>query len=254
MPKVIFEDDYLLVLDKPPGIVVDRSETQQSGTLEDWLGNRLRSTGYSLRLERNGIVHRLDKDTSGLLVVAKTLQALENLQDQFKNRVVKKEYLALVHGSILEPGRVEGNIGRNPKNRERFSVVLDGKEAVTEYEPIDRLQVTGYRLQEIFSDFNKIQMRKLEKQKYGEFTLVLCKPKTGRTHQIRVHLKHIGYPIVSDETYVGRKMYRLDKRWCPRQFLHARKIGFKHPLGGEWVEFESEMPVDISEVLKMLDS
>lgn len=245
-PKVIFEDDSLLVLEKPPGLVVDNSETQSSGTLEDFLAQN------GNNLERHGIVHRLDKDTSGIILVAKTPEVLENLQGQFKARTVHKQYLALVHGHIMESGRVEGGIGRNPKNREKFSVVLDGKEAVTEYEPVDRLQVSEDKLQEIFPDYNKIQMRKLERQQYGKFTMLRCKPKTGRTHQIRVHLKYIGHPIVADETYVGRKMYRLDHRWCPRQFLHAAKIEFQHPVGGEWLIFESTLPEDLEKALRNL--
>ncbi|MDO8619433.1 MAG: hypothetical protein Q7R49_05855, partial [Candidatus Daviesbacteria bacterium] len=109
-----------------------------------------------------------------------------------------------------------------------------------------------YNLQLIFNDFNKIQMRKLERQKYGEFTLLVCKPKTGRTHQIRVHLKYIGYPVVSDEKYGGRKTYRLDKRWCPRIFLHAAKIGFNHPKSGKWMELESPLPEDLKKALNQL--
>ncbi len=243
MIKIIYEDDYLLVLDKPPGLVVDRSQTQGNNTLEDWL---------KLDLKRSGIVHRLDKDTSGIILVAKTPQALDYLQGQFKLRQVKKQYLALVHGFVTDAGRVEGNIGRNPQKREKFSVTLDGKQAVTEYEPLERLQFTGDRLQEIFPDFNKIQMRKLSTIHYNLFTLVACRPLTGRTHQIRVHLKYKGFPIVADKTYVGRKMYRLDSRWCPRQFLHAAKLEFKHPGSGQWMQFESKLPEDLEEAMNKL--
>ena len=244
IPKVIFEDSSLLILDKPPGLVVDKSESQKTDTLEDWLPNN--------GLDRGGIVHRLDKDTSGLMLVAKTKEALENLQAQFKDRLVKKQYLALVHGHIADSGRVEASIGRNPRNREKFSVLSDGKEAVTEYEPVENLQFTIYNLQKVFSDFNKIQMRKLERQGYGQFTLLRCFPKTGRTHQIRVHLKYTGHPIVADGTYAGRKMYRLDHRWCPRQFLHAAKLEFRHPVSAEWMEFESSVPEDLEKALENL--
>lgn len=246
MIKVVFEDDSLLILDKPPGLVVDRSQTQKEDTLEDWLADR------GNNLARHGIVHRLDKDTSGIILVAKTQQALKSLQEQFKSRAVKKEYMALVHGTISGSGRVEGSIGRNPQKREKFSVILDGKEAVTEYEPIEKFQIPNDKFQIIFNDFNKIQMRKLERQKYGQFTLLRCRPKTGRIHQIRVHLKYIGHPIVSDETYVGRKMYRLDNRWCPRQFLHAAKLEFRHPDSGEWMQFESKLPEDLKKVIEVL--
>ncbi len=246
--KIIFEDDYLLVIDKPPGLVVDKSKTQKEDTLEDLL---------RIDLERSGIVHRLDKDTSGVLLVAKTQETLDNLQLQFKERKVKKEYLVLVHGFINKAGRVEGAVGRNPGNREKFSVLPIGKQAITEYEPVKNFKFPivfqtafgGTNFKSIFADFNKIQMRKLEKMKYNQFTLLTCQPKTGRTHQIRVHLKYIGNPIVSDEKYVGRKMYRLDKRWCPRMFLHAKKLGFYHPVFGEWIEVESELPEDLRKVL-----
>ena len=250
MLKILYEDTDILVVDKPPGLVVTE-----------------------IRLGEPA--HRLDKDTSGVLLVAKHKKALENLQHQFKTRLVKKEYLALVHGQVMEGGRVDAAILRNPQKREKFTVVPPGrspfghlpgvtkllpgggKEAETEYEPLERLQVTpqhgsgqaGDRLQGIFSEFNKIQMRKLERQRYGEFTLVKCFPKTGRTHQIRVHLKYIQHPVVADDKYVGRRWVRLDKRWCPRMFLHAAKIGFKHPVTGKWMEVESPLPKDLKEAL-----
>ncbi|MBI2040230.1 RluA family pseudouridine synthase [Candidatus Microgenomates bacterium] len=267
-PKVIFEDEDILVLDKPPNLVVDL-------TLVDWLRENYHSLVYHSKVarQRRGVVHRLDKDTSGLLLVAKTDQAFENLQAQFKERKIKKEYLALVHGLVEKAGRVEGAIGRNPVKHDKFSVIYDGRAAVTEYEPFERLQFTRQRrgspkaagdrpsalrlrleeLQEIFHDFNKIQFRKLSTIHYNLFTLLKCQPLTGRTHQIRVHLKYIGHPIVSDEKYVGRKMYRLDKRWCPRQFLHAAKIGFFHPVSGKWMEVGSELPEDLIGVLKIFN-
>ncbi len=250
--KIIYQDDQLLVLDKPPGIVVDPAESVKKETLADIL-----KKDFSIALPRGGIVHRLDKDTSGIILVAKTQQALENLQNQFKERIVKKEYLALVHGWVQGAGVVDAAIIRNPGNREKFTVALQGealeaRDAVTEYEPLERLQFTGDRLQEIFSNFNKIQMRKLFTIHYNLFTFLRCKPKTGRTHQIRVHLKYINHPVVSDEKYGGRKVCRLDKRWCPRIFLHAAKIGFKHPKSGEWMELDSKLPEDLKKALDQL--
>src|SRR3989338_1888175 len=247
-PKIIFEDEDILIIDKPPNLVVDRSETQKEETLEDWLADH----SLKVKLDRMGIVHRLDKDTSGLLAVGKTQQAFDNLQAQFRERKTKKEYLALVHGLVEKGGRVEGAIERNPRNREKFAVLPTGKEAVTEYEPMERLQLAGNRLQDIFSDYNKIQMRRLGTLHYSLFTLVACRPLTGRTHQIRVHLKYIAHPIVADEKYVGRKMYRLDRRWCPRQFLHAKRLGFYHPRSRKWVEFESPLPADLKKSLGYL--
>jgi len=248
MLKQVFEDDLLLVIDKPAGLVVDRSETQVTLTLEDLLASK-----YSNLPIRSGIVHRLDKDTSGLLLVAKTAEVLENLQRQFQARQVKKEYLALAHGVVEQAGVVAGNIGRNPGDREKFTVLDSGKEAVTEYEPVSNFEFSTSNFETIFEDFNKIQIRKLQKMNYGKFTLVRCFPQTGRTHQIRVHLKYIGHPLVADEKYAGRKVYRLDHRWCPRQFLHAAKIGFYHPSKGEWVEFESPLPPDLHRALEQLD-
>lgn len=250
--KIIYQDDSILVLNKPPNLVVDPSDTYKEETLSDIL-----QRDFKIQLFRGGIVHRLDKDTSGIILIAKTQTALDNLQSQFKERIVKKEYLALVHGVVSEGGLIDAAIIRNPEKREKFIVVsqgdaLEAREAVTKYEPMERLQFTGDKLQEVFEGFNKIQMRKLEKQHYGEFTLVRCKPKTGRTHQIRVHLKYINHPIVADEKYVGRKMYRLDKRWCPRLFLHAAKIGFNHPVSGKWMELESGLPDDLKKVLLSL--
>ncbi|MDD5147217.1 MAG: RluA family pseudouridine synthase [Candidatus Daviesbacteria bacterium] len=267
IPKIIYSDDRLLVLDKPPGLVVDPAESVKGETLADIL-----QKDFNIKLFRGGIAHRLDKDTSGLILIAKTQAVLENLQSQFKERIVKKEYLALVHGHIKDIGIVDASIIRNPLNREKFtvasqgvplearpacqrlSVAMAGREAVTEYEPVKLLVMSSELIEKIFEGFNKIQLRKLRTMNYQLYTLLKCKPKTGRTHQIRVHLKYINHPIVSDEKYSGRKMNRLDKRWCPRMFLHAAKIGFKHPVSGEWMELESELPEDLEKALSLLSS
>lgn len=263
-PKVVFEDDFLAVYDKPPGLVVTTSETQKESTLEDIL----RAAGSIL--DRGGIVHRLDKDTSGLILVAKQQEAFENLQSQFKQRIVSKEYLALVHGTVEKGGRIEASIVRNPGDREKFVVVpsggsvegrpacnamcnIAGREAVTEYEVEEvRCMSEEVKLQ-IFEGFNKIQSRKMERSGYGQFSLLRCKPLTGRTHQIRVHLKYLGFPIVGDGKYGGRKTSRLDHRWCGRQFLHAAKIKFNHPKTGERLSFESKLPEDLQQALNKLE-
>ena len=254
MINVIFEDGYLLVVNKPPGLVVDPALTVKEETLADIL-----QRDFKIQLFRGGIVHRLDKDTSGIFLVAKTQNALENLQSQFKERKIKKEYLTLVHGVVDSAGKVEGSIGRNPGNREKFTVLgeEEGKEAITEFEPISNFppkadQPLAGNFQSIFNELNKIQMRKLERMKYNQFTLLKCHPLTGRTHQIRVHLKYINHPVVADEKYVGRKMYRLDKRWCPRLFLHAKKLGFYHPVTDKWMELECELPEDLKTALDCL--
>jgi 23S rRNA pseudouridine1911/1915/1917 synthase len=167
---------------------------------------------------RPGIVHRLDKDTSGLILVAKNRVAQANLSDQFKNRVVKKSYLTLVKGKLTpEKGIIEAAIGRDPSHRQRMAIVSTGREARTEY------RVIKY---------------------YGNYTLLEIKPETGRTHQIRVHLAAIGFPVAGDATY-GLKSPRF-----PRQFLHASKIAFKLPSTGSYVEFESPLPPDLEQALR----
>lgn len=246
--SAIYSDDQLMVINKPPGLVVAPSETSKTETLADIL-----ERDFKIELDRGGIAHRLDKDTSGIMLIAKTQAALENLQLQFKERMIKKEYLALVHGLMDKGGVISGSISRNPKNREKFIVMDDGKEAETRYEPVTSYQLLVTSYNEIFGNFNKIQKRKLERNDYGKFTLVRCYPLTGRTHQIRVHLKHIGFSIVGDEKYGGRKTARLDGRWCKRQFLHAAKIQFYHPKDGRKMEFESELPEDLKDALGNLE-
>ena len=244
---VIFSDDCLLVIDKPPGLVSTPSETRKDQTLSDIL-----QTEYGIDLERGGLVHRLDKDTSGIVLVAKNQESFENLQKQFAQREVKKEYTALAHGFTAEREEVDGAISRNPGNREKFVVLEGGKEAVTYFDRMEKLEMSQDVQDDIFEGFNKIQKRKLQRTNYGEFSLLKCFPKTGRTHQIRVHLKHIEHPIVGDEKYAGRKTSRLDKRWCKRQFLHASKIEFSHPISGKRIVFESPIPEDLKKALKCL--
>jgi 23S rRNA pseudouridine1911/1915/1917 synthase len=247
--KVIYQDSDILVLDKPAGLVVTPADTIKDDTLSDIL-----IRDFKINLDRGGVVHRLDKDTSGVLIVAKTQAALENLQAQFKERNVKKQYLALVHGDFQEEKTVSGAIARNPANREKFIVWdEDGKEAETKFVPDKKLLMAEETMQEVFTGFNKIQFRKLSASKYGVFTLLKCFPLTGRTHQIRVHLKYTGFPIVSDEKYGGRKTVRLDRRWCGRQFLHAFKLEFNHPGTGERVVYESPLADDLKASLKFLE-
>ena len=249
--KVIFEDEQILVLDKSAGMVVTPADTVSNETISDIL-----ISDFKISLDRGGVVHRLDKDTSGVLIVARTQEALENLQAQFKERIVKKQYIALAHGELEREEVVGGSIARNPGDREKFIVVESSeasKEAETRFVPRKFWVMSDEKMQVIFEGFNKIQFRKLDNSKYGQFTMVDCYPLTGRTHQIRVHLKHIGFPIVSDEKYGGRKTVRLDKRWCPRQFLHAAKLEINHPKTGERMVFESELPEDLKNALSKLN-
>lgn len=249
--EVLFQDEDILVIDKPPNLTTTEGETVKGETVAGIL-----QRDFGITLERGGVVHRLDKDTSGVLVVAKTAKALENLQTQFKNRAVKKEYLTLVHGWVEEKGKVEAAIFRNPVKREKFAVISgeQGKKAVTEYEPLQKLTIPDLRLPIIFADLNKLQLRKLHKTNYGRFTLLKVKPLTGRTHQIRVHLKYAGFPVAGDSKYAGRKMARLDRRFIGRQFLHAQSLEFNHPKTGERMRFESPLPLDLEEVLNRLES
>ncbi len=246
---IVFEDRDILVFNKSANLVVTPADSHSEETISDILISK-----FGIKLDRGGVVHRLDKDTSGLLVVAKNQQSLESLQEQFKSREVSKQYLALAHGRAPKEQLVEGAVGRNPGNREKFIVLDEGKEASTLFKVKNYFQLKKEAREEIFSSFNKIQNRKLERNNYGVFSLIDCFPKTGRTHQIRVHLKHIGHPIVSDEKYGGRKTVRLDRRWCPRQFLHAAKIEFAHPRTQEPLSFECPLPADLKQAMENLET
>lgn len=227
-PKVLFEDDNLLVIDKPAGMVVNKAETTRGEeTVEDWLRQNFQFEIFNFQSCRSGIVHRLDKETSGLLLIAKTPESFTNLQQQFKNRQVKKKYLALVHGKVVpEEGEIKAPVGRLPWNRERFGVIPGGREATTKY---------------------KI-LRYYDTKILGELSFLELTPMTGRTHQIRVHLKYLGHPIVGDSFYAGRKRAREDRKFCPRVFLHASFLEFNHPVSGKRLSFESPLPNELSKV------
>jgi len=216
--NIIYEDDDLLVIDKPAGLAIHPAPGQPSHTLVNAILSYLPSlpdVGGSLR---PGIVHRLDKDTSGLMLVAKSSGAQVSLINQFKARSVVKAYLALVKGHLTpERGIIEASIGRDPRNRKRMAVVAEGREARTEYHVVKYI---------------------------GDYTLLEVRPETGRTHQIRVHLSAIGYPVVGDA------MYGVKSAHLSRQFLHSCRLGFRLPSTGEYVEFTSELPPDLEQALK----
>jgi len=256
-PRIVFQDDFLLVIDKPAGMVVNRAETTKNEeTVQDWAERKLKIQNVKFKITiqnskfkdfygRAGIVHRLDKETSGLLLIAKTFQVFENLQGQFKERKVKKTYLALVHGQVeLKTGVIEASISRSSFDRKKFGVFLGGREAKTRYRVLEYLGPV-----KLFPP--KIPIKgtlfggppELATQK--EFTLLELTPETGRTHQIRVHLKFIGHPVVGDEKYAGRKTARDDRKWCPRQFLHAAGLSFDHPVTGQRMELSSKLPSDL---------
>ncbi|MBU2947265.1 RluA family pseudouridine synthase [Zobellia uliginosa] len=235
---VVYEDDVLLVVNKPAGMVVHPGHGNYSGTLINALLYHVKDLPNNSS-ERPGLVHRIDKDTSGLLVVAKTEAAMTHLSKQFFDKTSEREYVALVWGNVQDDeGTVEGNIARNPKNRLQMQVFPDGddgKEAVTHYSVIERL---------------------------GYVTMVSCKLETGRTHQIRVHMKYIGHTLFNDERYGGDKILKgttftkykqfVDNAFkiLPRQALHAKTLGFVHPVTGEMMRFDSEIPQDMVECIE----
>lgn len=219
---IIYEDKDILVIDKPAGLTVNRSETTKGDTLQDYLEGK-----YKIPVERSGIVHRIDKETSGLLIVAKNDESFKNLQKQFKERIVKKTYISLAHGKLSADGEVRVPVGRLPWNRKRFGVMAGGREAVTRYHAIREVNLNGEIL-----------------------TLLELYPETGRTHQIRVHLKYLNHPIFGDELYAGRKTARADRKILPRLFLHASKISFFHPGTGERAEFVSDLPKELEDLIR----
>ena len=250
--EIIFEDEWILVVNKNAGVVVNRSETIKTGTLQDDLSdyfNLEKNLGIG---DRAGIVHRLDRETSGLLAVAKTKRAFENLQAQFKGRIVAKKYIALVHGKVAkDEGSIESQIGRIGKFG-KFGVMdlrsQTGREARTDYKVITRLILApGVGLPQ-GSTLSKSRIDYLARHA-KDYTLLSVFPKTGRTHQIRVHLKSMGNPAVSDLIYCPRRLLKFDLLWCPRLFLHASELTFVHPKTKKQVKFESDLPKDLKNAI-----
>ena len=246
--NVLLEDEYVLAVEKPSGITVNRSETiKDAKTLQDWVErsgkiqtrreeiDRVDTRGSldtpEVFYNRSGIVHRLDKETSGILLIAKTPEAFFHLQQQFRERTIKKSYTALVHGALHpDKGEIRAPVGRQTWNRKRFGVIAGGRDAVTRY-----MTEAFYRWR--------------EGQEHEILSLLRLYPETGRTHQIRVHLKFLHCPIVSDELYGGRKTARNDRKKLPRLFLHASEITFFHPMTGEATTLTSPLPEDLGEFI-----
>jgi len=262
---ILFEDADLLVINKPAGITVNNSQTTRGeSTVQDLVEEYLQldrvkaseappveeknseeidtsdtsdtsdtfntASAFS---DRAGIVHRIDKETSGILLIAKNEKAFANLQAQFKAREVHKVYIALAHGRVApQKGEINVPVGRLPWNRRQFGIVAGGRESVTFYE------VSGY-------------FRTDDKRK-EVVTMVKLKPITGRTHQIRVHLQYLGFPIFSDFLYAGRKTQREDRKLLERVFLHAREISFLHPTTNERLEMEAPLPDELQKVMDHL--
>ena len=237
---IVYEDDQVLVVNKPAGMVVHPGHGNYSGTLINALTYHFKNLPNNTS-NRPGLVHRIDKDTSGLLVIAKTEEAMTHLSKQFFNKTTQREYVAIAWGNIEEDeGTIEGNIGRHPKNRLQNTVfegdyAEKGKPAVTHYKVLERL---------------------------GYVTLVSCKLETGRTHQIRVHMKHIGHTLFNDERYGGDKIlkgttftkYKQFVENCfkllPRTALHAKLLGFIHPVTGKLLQFEAPLPEDMQNCIE----
>lgn len=231
-PKILYEDKEILVISKPSGMVVNRAQSVVGETVEDWAEGRVPRVARVSQVPRAGIVHRLDKETSGVLLIAKTSEVFRELQRQFKDREVEKTYIALVHGRVAPvEGVIKAPLGRLPWNRERFGILAGGREAETAYKVVRSM---GY----------------VVKDGKEEFSLVEFYPKTGRTHQIRVHAKSIGHPVVGDTFYAGRKTARNDRKWCPRLALHAAKITFTHPETGKRMTVEAPLPLELQNALK----
>ena len=239
--NIVYEDDALMVVDKPAGLVVHPGAGNFHGTLINAVAWHMKDIpNFDPNDPEVGLVHRIDKDTSGLLVVAKTPEAKRNLGLQFFNKTTHRSYEALVWCNFTEDeGRIEGNIARDPRDRLRMTVLPpdseQGKPAVTHWRVLER---------------------------FGYTTLVECRLETGRTHQIRAHMKHIGHPLFCDERYGGTEILRGQRssaykafiqncfRLCPRQVLHARTLGFRHPTTGEQMDFTSPLPADMQALLE----
>ena len=236
---IVYEDAELLVVNKPAGLVVHPGHGNYSGTLVNALAYHFKDNpDYDVNDPRMGLVHRIDKDTSGLLVIAKTPDAKTALGKQFFNKTTKRQYVAVVWGEMSETdGTIEGNIGRNPKDRLQMTVFPDGSEgkhAVTHFHTLENL---------------------------AHVALVRCQLETGRTHQIRVHMKYIGHPLFNDARYGGDVVLRGTNSGkymqfihncfeiCPRQALHAKTLGFVHPKTGRQMDFDSEIPQDMQTLI-----
>ncbi len=221
---IVYEDDALLVVNKAPGMVVHPASGNWEGTL---LNALLHHAPQLAGLPRAGIVHRLDKDTSGLLVVAKTLESQTDLVRQLQARTVKRVYFALVQGFVERGGTVEAPVGRHPQQRVKMAVTRGGKPAVTHYEVVEWLPA---------------------------YTLVRCSLETGRTHQIRVHMQSLGYPLAGDTVYGGKKAVEIagQRLHFPRQALHAARLGLIHPVSGKAMEWRAPLPEDFEAMLEAL--
>jgi 23S rRNA pseudouridine1911/1915/1917 synthase len=241
IPEVLFKDDDILVVSKPAGMIVNNADTSRKVyTLQDWVQENFKPKVGSSKSEaqtefekRGGIAHRLDKETSGVLIIARNEESFTNLQAQFKEHRIDKTYTALCHGKLVSEGEINVPIGRLPWNRMRFGVLPQGREAYTKFKVIKFLSLKTGRSVEALS-------------------LVEVYPKSGRTHQIRVHFQYVGFPIFADALYAGRKIFDNDKKYLNRHFLHASKITFSHPKSNEKMIIEAPLSPELVDFLSKL--
>lgn len=295
-PTVLFEDTDILVINKPAGLVVNQADSVKAYALQDWLATQvpvwqktwMRSdweklvpadfaaefgSPEAIFTERLGLCHRLDKDTSGCLVIAKNPGALVQLLRQFRERTVRKSYLCLVHGGFsVTDGEIHAPIARSQHNRTQFAVDPNGRSAVTAYTVVRRFvgikglveaaklgwshqapeyQAFTTKFLELPEPARKVIRQHKASYEQG-FSLVACYPKTGRTHQIRVHLAHLHHPLVGDQLYAGKKRAGVDAAWCPRQFLHAATLEIAHPRSHQRQAITTPLPLELSRVLDFL--
>lgn len=278
---ILYQDDHVAVVLKPAGVVVNNAETVNTPTIQEWWVEHLKAenggdmvfapnwqklvppdftsefgTPEEIFKERGGIVHRLDKETSGALLLAKNPGSLVNLLVQFRQRKTQKKYVCLVHGKFkITEDTVTLPISRSPANRTRYQVIADGRTAETAYKVVNyfpQLNVDELvlRAKQLRPELTHVK-QKLE-NRYQGFSLVECWPKTGRTHQIRVHFTHLRHPLVADPTYVGAKRLHLDQLWCSRLFLHALTLGWSDPVTGEERSVEAPLPPELQAALTFL--
>ncbi|MFZ5376763.1 MAG: RluA family pseudouridine synthase [Patescibacteria group bacterium] len=282
--QIIFEDQDIILINKPPGLVVNRADSNRDETFEDWLAAYLRldekpladkkptdektwqilvpsdfddsyGSPEQIFLERRGLVHRLDKNTSGVLLAAKNPGALVNLLRQFRLRQTRKQYLCLTHGKFQLPqGVISLPLGRASSDRKKFAVVAEGRPAVTYYKVIKYYSGLNLdRLQQLIPAEEWKGFKKATTTYQQGFSLVECYPKTGRTHQIRVHMMHERHPLVGDQNYMGKSRGKTDGAWCRRHFLHAQWLEFTHPRTDQVLRIEAPLAHDLEMVLNLLE-
>jgi 23S rRNA pseudouridine1911/1915/1917 synthase len=278
--NILYEDQDLLVINKPSNLVVNRATTIKAETIQDWFVKKFGENYFTAEFwqkdsayqklipddftdefgdamtiwqERLGVVHRLDKDTSGVLLLAKNPGALLNLLAQFKQRQTAKTYLALVHGHFVDKnGIINAPLARHAQNRLKYAIDNNGRPALTNYEVKQEFSFLHEETIELIAQQSKTKTKKVKELYQTGFSLVEVAPQTGRTHQIRVHMSAMQHPIVGDQLYTGRKRSKLDNFWCKRQFLHASTLRLKHPRTQKELLFEAPLSQDLKQVLTLV--